>query len=171
MAHVGRNSGLKQKWAADSDSVDGQQTRCLCLHIRELSLTDGQNWILHLSSRNRYMGHPCKKEVAQPMSKATLRGYVRALKVWASYLAEEGYTKTNVFARIRLPADTRRVVDVLSEDETLRIVGAVNPAPKLGAKVLLVSTERLINSGRWWTRRSTGCYLDFHQLNGYRRRL
>lgn len=103
--------------------------------VRDLTLQDGQNWILQLSSRNRYTNHPYKKEIAQPMSKATLRGYVRALKVWASYLAEEGYTKTNVCERIKLPADTKRVVDILSEEEIMRIFGAVNPNIKLGARM------------------------------------
>ena len=103
--------------------------------VRSLTLQDGQNWVLHLSSRNRYVGHPLKKEIAEPMSKATLRGYIRALKVWASYLAEEGYTKANVFARIRLPADTKRVVEILSEEEIIRIFGAINQGTKLGARM------------------------------------
>ena len=103
--------------------------------VRDLTLQDGQNWVLQLSTRNRYVAHPRKKEVAAPMSKATLRGYVRALKVWASYLAEEGYTKTNVFGRIKLPADTKRVVEILSEDEIMRIFGAVNASTKLGARM------------------------------------
>jgi site-specific recombinase XerD len=103
--------------------------------VRDLTLQDGQNWVLHLSSRNRYVGHPLKKEVAGPMSKATLRGYIRALKVWASYLYEEGYTKANVFARIRLPADTNRVVEILSEEEIVCIFGAINQGTKLGARM------------------------------------
>ena len=41
--------------------------------VRDLTLQDGQNWVLHLASRNRYVGHPLKKEVAEPMSKATNR--------------------------------------------------------------------------------------------------
>jgi len=103
--------------------------------VRDLTLQDGQNWVLHLASRNRYVGHPNKKEVAEPMSKATLRGYVRALKVWVSYLYEEGYTKTNVFARIRLPSDTQRVVDILSEEEIVRLFGAINQGTKFGARM------------------------------------
>ena len=69
------------------------------------------------------------------MSKATLRGYVRAIKVWASYLYEEGYTKTNVFGRIKLPTDTKRVVEILSDEEIVRIFGAINPNCKLGARM------------------------------------
>jgi site-specific recombinase XerD len=76
-----------------------------------------------------------KKEIAEPISRATLRGYVRALKVWASYLAEEGYTKANVFERIRLPTDTKRVVEVLSEEEIMRIFAGVNASTKLGARM------------------------------------
>ncbi len=103
--------------------------------VRDLTLQDGQNWVLHLGSRNRYVNHPFKKEVPEPMSRATLRGYVRALKVFASYLYEERYTKTNVFGRIRLPADTKRVVDILSDEEIVRIFGAINPNCKLGARM------------------------------------
>jgi hypothetical protein len=34
--------------------------------VKDVTLQDGQTWVLHLASRNRYVKHPFKKEVAEP---------------------------------------------------------------------------------------------------------
>jgi site-specific recombinase XerD len=106
--------------------------------VKDLTIQDGQNFVLRQASRPRYEGHKFKKPQTEPMSRPTLRGYVRAIKVWASYLFDEGYTKTNVFAKIRLPKDTQRVVDVLSEDEIKRLFEGVNPNTFHGARMFAI---------------------------------
>jgi site-specific recombinase XerD len=88
--------------------------------VKDLTLQDGQNWVLHLRSRHKYNDHPHRLEMDESMSTATLRGYVRAIKVFASYLYEEGYTRENVFAKLRLPKDTQRAIEILSEEECPR---------------------------------------------------
>jgi site-specific recombinase XerD len=108
--------------------------------LKDLTLQDGQAFVLHLASRPRYDGHPFKKPQTEPMSKATLRGYVRAIKVWVTYLFEEGYIKTNVFAKLKLPKDQVRAIQVLSDEELRRIYDAIDPDTMNGARLYAIVT-------------------------------
>jgi site-specific recombinase XerD len=103
--------------------------------VKDLTLQDGQNWVLHLRSRHKYSNHPNRLEMQETMTTSTLRGYVRAIKVFASYLNEEGYTRENVFAKLKLPKDTQRVMEILSEEEIRRIYDAIEPGTMRGARM------------------------------------
>ena len=108
--------------------------------LKDLTLQDGQQYVLHLESRPRYAGHQFKKPQTEPMSRATLRGYVRAIKVWVNYLFEENYIKTNVFAKLKLPKDRTRVIQVLSDEELKRIYSQINPETMTGARLFAIVT-------------------------------
>jgi len=108
--------------------------------LRDVTLQDGQEYVLHLASRPRYEGHPYKKPQTEPMSKASLRAYVRGIKVWITYLFEEGYIKTNVFAKLKLPKDQIRVIQVLSDDEIRRVYDSIDPETMMGARLFAIVT-------------------------------
>ena len=63
-----------------------------------------REFVLYLQSREdkfeRNAFVPTRRE---KLSGHTIRGYVRTLKAFASWLYEEGYTDTNVLGRYRLP--------------------------------------------------------------------
>jgi len=69
--------------------------------VKDLTLQDGQNWVLHLRSRHKYSNHPNRLEMQESMTTATLRGYMRAIKVFASYLNEEGRKVSSTLRQLR----------------------------------------------------------------------
>ena len=58
----------------------------------------------HLQNRTtRFEAHPLTPPQEGGLSPYTVHGYVRTLKVFAAWLAEEGLTGTNVLARLKKP--------------------------------------------------------------------
>ena len=100
----------------------------------------GQRFVLHLSKRNKYADHPKQKERQEPIGRATLRNYVRAIRGFASYLDAEGLTKENVFKRLKSPKDDKRVVEVLSDEEIQALYDNINPSTAIGSRLFVIIT-------------------------------
>jgi site-specific recombinase XerD len=68
------------------------------------------------------------------LSGHTIRGYVRALKAFASWLYEEWYTDINVLGRYRLPKARQVEPEWLRQDEIQRLLRAFDRNTTLGAR-------------------------------------
>lgn len=68
------------------------------------------------------------------LSSHTTQGHVRALKAFASWLCEEGYTETNVLQRYRLPKARRVEPEWLREDEIERLLRVFDRKTAMGAR-------------------------------------
>lgn len=111
--------------------------------VSDLSLEHGQRFLLHLSKANKYAGHPKQKERQEPISRATLRNYARAIRGFASYLNAEDITKENVFQRLKMPKDDKRVIEILRDDEIKLLYDQINPSTKIGSRLFLIVTALL----------------------------
>jgi hypothetical protein len=58
----------------------------------------------------------------RPLSDASVNSYVRGLRGFASWLYEQEYTDTNLLGRLKAPKMTKKVVDILSDEEIARIL-------------------------------------------------
>ena len=110
--------------------------------VRELNLEHGQRFVLHLSKRNKYADHPKQKERQEPIGRATLRKYVRAIRAFANYLDAEGLTKENVFKRLKSPKDEKRVVEVLSDEEIQELLLNLDGEP-ITVQSIMQAVKRL----------------------------
>ncbi len=113
------------------------------LPASQLSLDEGERFVLFLSKRGKYPDHPKHQQGEEPMSRATLRNYVRAIRGFATYLNEEGFTETNVFKALKLPKDEARVIEILSDAEIVALYDQIKPSSQIGSRLFLITTVLL----------------------------
>ena len=86
----------------------------------------------------RYENHPISHQVEGGLSPHTISAYVRTLKVFSAWLAEEGYTKTDVLTKLKRPKLPETVIEVLTDKEINRIVDDINPNTHMGSRSLAI---------------------------------
>lgn len=62
----------------------------------------------------------------QRVSASAIRNYIRDLKTFAAWLAEEGYTPTHVLAALKIPKADETPIEPFTDDELDRIFGSLN---------------------------------------------
>ena len=91
--------------------------------ICALDLEDGRTFVKSLMERKtKYANHVFRHEVQEGLAPQSIHGYARALRAFASWLQEEGYTEDNIFQGIKLPKVPQILIKPLTEDEVRRIL-------------------------------------------------
>jgi len=91
--------------------------------VRSLTLDDGRSFIKSLMDRTtRYTNHCLRPEEQGGLAPQSIHGYVRALRAFATWLQEEGYTKDNIFKGIKPPHVPQVLIQPLSEDDIRRVL-------------------------------------------------
>jgi site-specific recombinase XerD len=107
--------------------------------LADLTIASAREFIAGLQSRNsRYENHPKAHPQPGGLSVYTISAYVRTLKVFSRWLLEEGYTKADLFARLKIPRTPDTIIDVLTDDEINRILDSINPASVIGARLYAI---------------------------------
>ena len=107
--------------------------------LADLNVHDARAFVAHLQGRTtRYINHPLTPETQGGLSPHTIHGYVRAIKVFGSWLQEEGFTGPNVFGKLKRPKLPKPLVEVLSDDEIQSVMKCINPNCFLGARLQVV---------------------------------
>jgi integrase/recombinase XerD len=87
-----------------------------------------KSYIRHLHDKPRWSERHYKKVVNGVVAPAAIRNYVRDLKTFAAWLAEEQYTDENRLASVRLPKADETPIEPYTDDELARIFGCLNTA-------------------------------------------
>jgi site-specific recombinase XerD len=90
--------------------------------LADFTLEAVRDYILYLRGRPAFSGHPFLAPRDQPLSDASVNCYVRALRGFASWLYDQEYTETNILGRLKAPRMTKKVVDILSDEEIARVL-------------------------------------------------
>ena len=107
--------------------------------LGQISIEDARSFVASLQAKDtRYQDHPLSPEKKGGLSPHTIACYVRALKAFSSWLTEEGYTKANIFARLKRPKLPEPLIVVLSDDEISDIMATINPNTFLGARLYAI---------------------------------
>jgi site-specific recombinase XerD len=107
--------------------------------IRDLSLKNARAFVAHLQGqKTRYQDHPLIPVQEGGLSVHTIHGYVRAIKAFGSWLAEEGFTAVNKFVRLKRPKLPQTMVETLTDGEIALIFKIINPKCFLGARMELI---------------------------------
>ncbi len=94
--------------------------------LADFTLERVREYILYLRGRPAFAKHPFLAERERPLSDASVNCYVRGLRGFASWLYEQEYTDTNILGRLKAPKMTKKVVDILSDEEIARILAHLN---------------------------------------------
>lgn len=116
--------------------------------------------------RVRHANNPYMPVQDGPLSTAYVQGCVRALRAFASWLYEEGYTDTNRLKAVKPPRLQQKVIQVLTDDEVRRLLGRFNRTEAFGARNFAMAWT-LLDCG---LRASELCQLgleDAHIEQGY----
>jgi site-specific recombinase XerD len=107
--------------------------------ISALSVNDARAFVAHLQGVDaKYKNHPLTPQIAGGLSPYTIHGYVRTMKVFGSWLQEEGFTAANIFSKLKRPKLPQPLIEVLSEEEMKKILDCINPNCLLGARLYVI---------------------------------
>jgi site-specific recombinase XerD len=103
--------------------------------LKDFTLANARAFVAHLQAREtRYDGHTTHPPQGGGLSAATIHGHVRALKVFASWLADENFNPTNALAKLKRPKLPETLIEVLSEEEIEKIFTSLNQNSAVGAR-------------------------------------
>jgi site-specific recombinase XerD len=115
--------------------------------IQDITLDNGRAFVAHLQDRTtRFNGHPKSHVLEGGLSIHTIHGYVRALKVFGTWLQEEGFLSKNPFVRLKRPKLPETIIEILSDEEIQGLLAHINPHCFLGARMLVV-VSLLLDTG------------------------
>ena len=107
--------------------------------IGDLTLDNARAFVASLRERKvRYENHPRKAPEEGGLSPSTIHAHVRCLKVFGTWLADEGFVSSNPFKRLKRPKLPKPVIETLTDDEIDRLMAGVNPKSFLGARLYVI---------------------------------
>src|SRR5260370_8393112 len=122
--------------------------------LDDLTARSAEAFLDHLLERGKiHWRHP-EGSTGQPLARASLRTYVRTLKVFASWLADprQAYTPENRLTRLAMPRPDRTHKQPLNTEEIAALVGACDVLTLMGTRDQAAISSVL--SGCLWVRRS-----------------
>lgn len=81
--------------------------------VREIDLRLCKQYYLHLVEEKN-------------VNSVSIQSYIRGLRSFLRWLYDEEYIETNICERFKLPKATRKVIDVLSDEEIQRLLAALS---------------------------------------------
>ena len=93
-----------------------------------------RDYILHLSRKPKYKGHPYTPEQTVVLSPKTVQCHVRALKAFSSWLYNEGYTTENRLEHLKLPKAPVKMTEPLTPAEINKVTNSINKESSTGVR-------------------------------------
>ena len=85
--------------------------------LAEFNLQGVRAYIAKMQASKRYAEHPTMPTSEECVSAMTVRGHVRVLTAFASWLQREDYLPDNVLSKLRVPKAPRKVMETLTTEE------------------------------------------------------
>ena len=86
---------------------------------------DLRRCIAELQSRTRWSQHPTIKQDHGSLSQSSIACYVRSIRSFWSWMANEGFIEHNTFSCVKVPRETIKVVDPLTPHEVSTVIKAI----------------------------------------------
>jgi site-specific recombinase XerD len=107
--------------------------------LPDLTLNAARSFVASLQEKTtRYDNHPIAPKKEGGLSAFTIHSYVRAIKSFANWLYDEGFTKQNLLAKLKRPQLPKPMIDILNDEEINRLVNSLNPNTFLGLRMMCV---------------------------------
>jgi len=89
-------------------------------------ISTAREYVNHLRNRKKYTGHPSVPQQNSVVSVETVRGHVRGLKAFSSWLYRESYVAENRLINLKQPRAHTKVMMPLSPDEIALLLRCFN---------------------------------------------
>jgi site-specific recombinase XerD len=135
--------------------------------IENVTMASARAFIAELQGRDYHFRNlPTQHEVPGALSTQTIHGYVRCLKVFSSWMYEEGFTNENVLGRLKRPKVSQPVIEILSATEIDNLVGVIDSNTIMGARQHLI-VMLLLDTGMRAGELCTLTMDNVHEIEGY----
>lgn len=114
--------------------------------LTSFSITRVREYIRYLQQRRKFQNHPTICEDGTGLSVETVRGHIRTLKVFSSWLHQEEYTEVNLLQPLKPPRAPQKLIEPLTENEIKTLVGRFNRDTYTGIRNQAIFTT-LIDTG------------------------
>lgn len=106
--------------------------------IKDVTLPNARAFIAYLQEKTtRWEDHPISPTQEGGLSPHTIHAYVRTIKVFGSWLAEEGFVGVSPFLRLKRPRLPQPVIEILSDEEIETLIREINPNSRQGMRMYL----------------------------------
>ncbi|OFW64823.1 MAG: hypothetical protein A2Y74_06320 [Actinobacteria bacterium RBG_13_63_9] len=103
--------------------------------LKSFSADSVRRYTVHLQGRRvKFENNPLRRTVGQALSSQTVFGYVATLGVFATWLAAEGYTRSNLLQGVPRPRKRKTAVSGLSREEIERLLARVPKHTLVGTR-------------------------------------
>ena len=104
--------------------------------------------------------------IGQALSSVTVQTYFRAIRAFLTWCYNEGYIKTNLSEKFRLPKAKRHVIDVLTDNEISQLIKCFNIKTFYGIRDICI-VFLMLDSGLRVNEVATLKHGDVHIVEGY----
>jgi integrase/recombinase XerC/integrase/recombinase XerD len=103
-------------------------------NVSEITMTDINNYVLMLLKRDKFVNHPYKPTINNPIEKVSIQTYSRSLKVFLNWCYENEYTDKDLTKKFKLIKPEKKVIIPLYDDEIEQILSNYNEKSELGLR-------------------------------------
>ena len=108
--------------------------------LPDLDLERARAFVTALQERDqRFADHPYREPLKGGLSPFTIHGYVRAIRAFSAWLAEEEFLPRDPLTKLKRPKVGEPMIEILSEQEIADIFGSINPNTFNGARIFAIA--------------------------------
>ena len=116
--------------------------------IGEFNIENARNYVLHLRSRRKFGKYTNAQVQHTGLSPQTVRGHIRGLKAFSSWLYREGYTTENRLLNLKIPKAPVKLIEPLTDGEISQITSSINQDSPTGFRNHVIFVVALDNGLR-----------------------
>ncbi|MFC1932835.1 tyrosine-type recombinase/integrase [Chloroflexota bacterium] len=116
--------------------------------LEEFNIENARNYVLYLRSRSKFNRYASTQVQHSGLSPQTVRGHIRGLKAFSSWLHREQYTADNRLGNLKIPKAPVKLIEPLTDGEISQITSSINQESPLGSRNHAIFVTALDNGLR-----------------------
>ena len=115
--------------------------------IEGFNIENARNYVLYLRSRHKF-GRYTNTHVQSGLSPQTVRGHIRGIKAFSSWLYREQYTTENRLRNLKIPKAPVKFIEPLTDQDISQITSSINHGSPTGSRNHAIFVTALDNGLR-----------------------
>ena len=104
------------------------------INVKDITIGNLNEYLLMLKKRPMLENHPYKPKQDRPIDNVSIQTYIRAVRSLLGWLYREGYIETNLQEKYKLPKATKKVVEILSDEEIELLMKTMKTTTEMGLR-------------------------------------
>jgi integrase/recombinase XerC/integrase/recombinase XerD len=111
-----------------------QMDQNYCNDLSGFTINVVREYILYLSNKLKFDGHPYIPTQNSTLSPQTLRCHIRVLKAFSTWLYLNEHTAENRLANLRLPKAPKKIIEPITPEEIKQLLSTLDKSSSVGAR-------------------------------------